>query len=200
MARADRLPLWMVIWLSISIPIVLWDVSFVLLRPASMPGGSLAFLWGPYAKYITVDHSYGDLHDPFVRAQAIISALEAPLGIGALILSFARRNRPLAALLAFAMSAMTSSKTALILMIEVVSGGKSVGHNALGDLVSLYLIPNGVWVIVPILVMVSTGRSLLGLVSRGTAEIVATDASRERGERECAPASTVPAMGVARKT
>src|SRR5262249_20792941 len=132
--RSESLPRWMVIWLTISIPIVLWDVSFVLLRPASMPGGSLAFLWPPYAKYITVDKSYGDVHDPFVQAQAIISLLEAPFGIGALALSYMRKKRQLAMLLAFAMSAMLCSKTLLILMIEIVSHGKSVGHNALGDL------------------------------------------------------------------
>ena len=96
-----------------------------------MPG-SLAFLWAPYAKYITVDRSYGDLYDGFVRAQAIVSLVEAPVGIAALILGLRRRRLPLARLLAFTVSTMTFSKTALILMIELVTGGKSVGHNPMG--------------------------------------------------------------------
>jgi len=135
---------------------VVWDVAFVLLHPASV-------LWQPYEKYVTVDLSYAH-RGGFVRAQAIMSLVEVAIALVAIAL----RRRPLARLLVFAVSVLTAAKTLLILMIEVVTGGESVGHNALGDLILLYLVPNGFWVIVPVLIAVSTGRSLLaGLAGLG---------------------------------
>jgi hypothetical protein len=158
---SGRLPRWIWIWFAISIPLVLWDIAFVLLRPYSMPGGSLAFLWAPYAKYVTVDLSYGDLGDGFVWAQAMMSAGEIALGLVGLAMAW-RRPRPLATLLVFSVSLLTCAKTILILLIQVVTHGESVGHNALPDLLLLYLVPNGAWVVVPALVAVSTGRMLTG--------------------------------------
>ena len=158
--RHGSLPRWVVIWFALSIPIVIWDVSFVLLRPMSMPGGSLGFLWIPYEKYITVDLSYGDLDNGFVRAQAIMSCIEVAIGIAALIHS-ARRHLPLATLLAFCASALTCAKTMLIGMIELVTGFEHVGHNTVADVILLYAIPNGLWIVVPLLVVWTTGRRLV---------------------------------------
>lgn len=47
------------VWLTVAIPLVLWDVGYMLLRPHSMPGGKLHSLWSPYALYGTVDYNYG---------------------------------------------------------------------------------------------------------------------------------------------
>ena len=47
------------IWLAISLPLVIWDTGYTLLRPHSMPGGSLHWpLWKPYDLYGRVDHVY----------------------------------------------------------------------------------------------------------------------------------------------
>jgi hypothetical protein len=59
-------------------------------------------------------------------------------------------------------SALTAAKTLLIFVIELVTGGQHVGHNPLGDLVLLYILPNTVWVVMPIVVAFATGRALLG--------------------------------------
>jgi hypothetical protein len=163
---SGRMPRWIWIWFAISIPLVVWDIAFVLLRPRSMPGGSMAFLWAPYAKYVTVDLSYGDLGDGFVWAQAIMSAGEIALALAALAMAW-RRPRPLATLLIFSVSLLTCAKTVLILLIQLVTAGESVGHNTLSDLVLLYLLPNGAWVVVPALVAWSTGRSLVAGASLG---------------------------------
>ncbi|QIW95593.1 hypothetical protein AMS68_001111 [Peltaster fructicola] len=48
------------IWLAISLPLVIWDTFYILLRPYTMPGGSLHYpLWVPYDLYGRVDHVYG---------------------------------------------------------------------------------------------------------------------------------------------
>ncbi|KYK56484.1 hypothetical protein DCS_03484 [Drechmeria coniospora] len=47
-------------WLAISLPLVVWDTGYVLLRPHTMDGGSLHWpLWVPYRLYGAVDHVYG---------------------------------------------------------------------------------------------------------------------------------------------
>jgi hypothetical protein len=69
------------IWLIVSIPLVLWDVMFVLLRPHSMPGGKLhSPIWTPYALYITVDYIYGwpafNARNGFTAAQSVLNLVE----------------------------------------------------------------------------------------------------------------------------
>jgi hypothetical protein len=160
LARSS-LPAWVIVWLALSMPLIFWDIGFVLSRPHSMPGGSLAFLWAPYAKYVTVDLGYADVKNGFVIAQALMTCGEAAVTILGLVLSFRASRRQLAALLVFAGSLLTCTKTLLIFLIEVVTGGEHVGHNPLGDLVLLYVLPNSLWVVVPALASVVTGRQLL---------------------------------------
>jgi hypothetical protein len=68
------------LWLVISLPLVLWDTGYVLLRPHSMPGGSLHSLWTPYALYGAVDYIYGwpayNSHNGFTGAQSTMNLVE----------------------------------------------------------------------------------------------------------------------------
>ena len=69
------------IWLAVSLPLVIWDTAYVLLRPYSMPGGSLQWpLWVPYELYGTVDHVYGwksyNAHNGWTSAQGTLNAFE----------------------------------------------------------------------------------------------------------------------------
>ncbi|TKA71666.1 hypothetical protein B0A55_05288 [Friedmanniomyces simplex] len=68
-------------WLAISLPLVIWDTGYVLLRPYSMPGGALhSPLWVPYELYGRVDHVYGwksyDAHNGWTAAQGAFNAVE----------------------------------------------------------------------------------------------------------------------------
>lgn len=68
-------------WLAISLPLVIWDTGYVLLRPMSMPGGSLHWpLWVPYDLYGRVDYIYGwkayNARNGFTSAQATMNILE----------------------------------------------------------------------------------------------------------------------------
>lgn len=69
------------IWLAVSLPLVVWDTGYVVLRPYSMPGGWLHKpLWTPYGLYGTVDHMYGfkqyNLGTGWTAAQGTVNALE----------------------------------------------------------------------------------------------------------------------------
>ncbi|KAI2439061.1 hypothetical protein LOZ08_004569 [Ophidiomyces ophidiicola] len=68
------------VWLLASIPFVLWDTGYVLLRPHSMPGGSMHTIWTPYALYGTVDYIYGwpayKARNGFTAAQASLNIVE----------------------------------------------------------------------------------------------------------------------------
>ncbi|GME54129.1 hypothetical protein GTA08_BOTSDO03529 [Neofusicoccum parvum] len=71
-------------WLALSLPLVIWDTGYMLLRPASMPGGALHWpLWQPYALYGTVDHVYGfpawERGDGFGAAQGTLNAVETAM-------------------------------------------------------------------------------------------------------------------------
>ncbi|KAL2001711.1 hypothetical protein VTN02DRAFT_1351 [Thermoascus thermophilus] len=71
----------MTLWLVVSVPLVLWDAGYVLLRPHSMPGGRLhSPLWTPYALYGTVDYIYGwpafNARNGFTAAQTVMNLVE----------------------------------------------------------------------------------------------------------------------------
>lgn len=71
----------MTFWLVLSVPLVLWDAGYVLLRPHSMPGGKLhSPIWTPYALYGTVDYIYGwpafNARNGFTAAQTVMNLVE----------------------------------------------------------------------------------------------------------------------------
>ncbi|KAF1843061.1 uncharacterized protein K460DRAFT_367993 [Cucurbitaria berberidis CBS 394.84] len=81
-----------ILWLTVSIPLVLWDSLYILLRPHTMSGGALQWpLWKPYEIYASIDHVYGwpgwDRKDGFGGAQGALNAVEVVLyGLYAMII------------------------------------------------------------------------------------------------------------------
>ncbi|MBA3661057.1 MAG: hypothetical protein H0W64_04995 [Gammaproteobacteria bacterium] len=158
--RSLQLPSWIVVWLILSMMIILWDSGFLFSRPASLPGGSLAWVWLPYAKYITIDPSYTDLHNDFLVAQQIMSLLEIAIGIIALYYNYrCKGNR--AILFAFSALLLTGTKTILVFLLEAVSGFKNIGHNSGYDLLLFYIMPNSLWLIFPFAGVFILGRYLI---------------------------------------
>lgn len=116
------------LWLLISLPLVFWDMGYVFLRPASMPGGSLHNpIWKPYALYGTVDFMYGDKawneHNGFTAAQSLLNLAESAGYVAYLwvVWRFGQGEKRvvpggwggIACLVGFAVSVMTVSKTVL---------------------------------------------------------------------------------------
>jgi hypothetical protein len=81
------------LWLAISLPLVLWDTGYVLLRPWSMPGGFLhSPIWTPYELYGRVDYVYGwpafEANDGWTASQGWVNLLETAAYLGYLYLVF----------------------------------------------------------------------------------------------------------------
>jgi hypothetical protein len=78
-------------WLAISLPLVLWDTLYILLRPHTMEGGAIQWpIWKPYEIYASIDHVYGkpgwDNKDGFGGGQGVMNAVETVLyGLYAMI-------------------------------------------------------------------------------------------------------------------
>ncbi|KAL2020019.1 hypothetical protein VTK56DRAFT_8922 [Thermocarpiscus australiensis] len=178
-------------WMAVSLPLVIWDTGYVLLRPHTMPGGSLHWpLWAPYALYGEIDHMYGfkqwNLGNGFTAAQGALNALETALyaayvGIWYFYAQPAPEPRArrvvtgragaLAVLLGFSAAVMTVSKTLLYWLNEYYSGFDNIGHNLPWDLIVLWIIPNGAWLVFPTVFMVyGMGKEIIsGLTQASSA-------------------------------
>lgn len=159
---ASLLPTWALVWIQASVLIVLWDASFVLLRPLSMENGPYESFFAPYKKYITVDKMYGHMEEDgtkfFIVAQSIINLVEITFLQIAVVLHLLKNPR--CELVAFSASLCVMAKTVLYATIEIVSGGRHTMHNGWVDLVFLYVIPNNLWVVFPFFVVVTLGRRM----------------------------------------
>ncbi|KAF3343665.1 hypothetical protein VdG2_07723 [Verticillium dahliae VDG2] len=135
-------------WLAISLPLVAWDTGYVMLRPHSMPGGAWhAPLWTPYELYGRIDGVYGikayEAGDGFTAAQAFLNIVETLM------------------YLAYLAAVMTLSKTVLYWMKEYYSGFAYIGHNTAPDLIFLWIIPNGAWLVGSSYMILSLGGEIL---------------------------------------
>ena len=156
-----RLPRWVVLWVGLSTLVVIWDALFILFRPASFPGGELGFLWDfAYSIYMKVDLAYADQSNTYIHALATMSLFEACIVSWALFAHRIQKNQ-LAHLLVLVVTSLTGAKTMLFVLVEAWSGWHSIGHNELIPLLFVWVIPNGLWIAVPGLVVFDTGKRLL---------------------------------------
>ncbi|KOS19177.1 hypothetical protein ESCO_000101 [Escovopsis weberi] len=71
------------------------------------------------------------------------------------------RTGALALLVGFSAAVMTVSKTVLYWANEYYSGFDNIGHNTMQDLVFLWIIPNGAWLVFPTYMIISLGMNLV---------------------------------------
>jgi len=175
-------------WLIVSLPIVAWDTLYVQLRPHTMPGGKLhSPVWTPYALYGATDHIYGwpawNDRNGFSAAQSAMNVPESAFycwylyvvgrqvvdwsynGIGQLEVKGEGVN--LAVLLGFSGAVMTLSKSLLYWLNEAFSDFKNIGHNSLYDLIVLWIIPNGLWIVLPSYMIYVLGKDILESMGAG---------------------------------
>ena len=155
-----RLPRWVVLWMGISTLVVIWDALFILVRPASFPGGELGFFWDfAYGLYMEVDRAYADQSNTYLHALASMSLFEACIVAWGLYAHKMNKNRE-AHLLVLVAASLTCAKTMLFVLVEACSGWHSIGHNELMPLLFIWIIPNGLWIVVPGAVIANTSRRL----------------------------------------
>ncbi|POR32781.1 Uncharacterized protein TPAR_07030 [Tolypocladium paradoxum] len=152
-----------------------------------MEGGALHWpLWAPYGLYGRVDHVYGwkafDARNGFTGAQAFLNLVESAMYAAYLWLYFARgvpdaartrtvtgRAGAVAVLIGFSAAVMTLSKTVLYWMNEYYSGFDNIGHNPFVDIIYLWIIPNGAWLVGSTYMIWSLGGDILdGLEAAST--------------------------------
>jgi len=159
-----QIPSWGVWWFRIASLIVIWDASFVLLRPRSMEGGDLSFVFAPYKKYITVDLGYGIIDDGFVNGQAVLNIPEVLLSL----YSTTAADKPHGVFWAFTAAILTLAKTVLYMAVEWGHNFAYVRHNDLFTLVTLFIIPNGLWIVIPLCIAWNTGKQILRVIGFGS--------------------------------
>ncbi|KZP32137.1 hypothetical protein FIBSPDRAFT_849119 [Athelia psychrophila] len=156
---------WISLWFAVTVPVILWDASYLFMRPRSMVGGDLHWIWKPYEIYQEIDYIYGVKAliegDGFPNAQSFLNIIETAFNI--LYLYCAHVSSWAGApLIGFGAAVMTLSKTMLYGLQEYYCGGCSVGHNNLRDLVVYYFVPNGLWIVIPSLIVLSLGKDIAG--------------------------------------
>ncbi|KAH8673553.1 hypothetical protein BX600DRAFT_508804 [Xylariales sp. PMI_506] len=188
----DRVTLF---WVAVSLPLVIWDSIYVLGRPHTMEGGFMhAPLWTPYKLYGEVDHIYGwkafEARNGFTAAQGSLNVIETLMYLAYVYIYYSQRKpapvtgklvltgRPaaVASLLAFSAAVMTVSKTVLYWLNEYFSGFDNIGHNSLSDLIILWIIPNGAWLVFPTYMIFVVGNEILdGLTIAATGTNLKSD-------------------------
>jgi hypothetical protein len=135
-----------------------------------MEGGALHWpLWVPYRLYGTIDLVYGwfafDKGMGFTGAQGMLNAIETAMYLVYLWLHFRSegtgRTGATAVLIGFSAAVMTLSKTVLYWLQEYYGNYAHIGHNAPFELILLWIIPNGAWLIGPTYLIWDLGKSLV---------------------------------------
>lgn len=108
------------LWFLLSSFLVIWDTGYIFLRPRSMKGGDLHWIWAPYSLYMDIDYIYGlpswNTHDGFPAAQSFMNIIETLLNFVYLFLVHIQNSpqsiavAPVVGLIA---AIMTLSKTVL---------------------------------------------------------------------------------------
>ncbi|KAJ7705590.1 hypothetical protein B0H17DRAFT_1038372 [Mycena rosella] len=168
---------WISLWFLITVPVIFWDVGYCFMRPRSMEGGDLHWIWAPYSIYQNVDLVYGvealKRGDGFTNAQSLLNVVETLMNIVYLYTAHVAAWPP-APLVGFAAATMTLSKTVLYWAQEYYCNYCAVGHNTLSDLITYWIVPNGLWLLVPSLIIVQLGKDLaadLTLASRASVKV-----------------------------
>ncbi|KAF8629519.1 hypothetical protein AX17_005645 [Amanita inopinata Kibby_2008] len=167
---------WISLWFLLSAPVILWDAGYCFMRPRSMKGGDLHWLWKPYALYQEIDHVYGlpalQNGDGFTNAQSMLNVVETMMNFIYLYLAHVSQW-PGAPLIGFSSAVMTLSKTVLYWAQEYYCNFCAVGHNSALTLVALWVIPNGLWIVVPALIVRQLGKDIVESLVKGSVKLAA---------------------------
>ncbi|KAJ3917458.1 hypothetical protein F5877DRAFT_44629 [Lentinula edodes] len=159
---------WISIWFLLTTPVILWDVGYCFMRPRSMVGGDLHWIWEPYGIYQNVSLSdcyilYGipalEEVTGFTNAQSFMNIIETILNVVYLYLAHVS-SWPAATLIGFGSASLTLSKTMLYWAQEYFCGYCATGQNDLRTLVVYWIIPNGLWLLFPSLIIYTLGKDL----------------------------------------
>jgi len=160
---AQKTYTWISLWFLITAPVMFWDAGYCLMRPRSMRGGDLHWLWKPYELYEQIDHVYGvkafEDGEGFANAAALLNLAETLVNIAYLYKTHVSPSS-IAPLVGYTGATMTVAKTVLYISQEVFCGGCAIGHNTLADMFAYWILPNMLWIIFPSLIMWKLGGDI----------------------------------------
>ncbi|WP_438353446.1 hypothetical protein [Microbacterium sp. CJ88] len=158
-SRDLRLPVWVVVWLTISAIIQTYDACYVLLGPLSHAGGPLAGLWPGHVFYSSFDHRYAGF-DAFGSAQSWANLVEVVFIVWALVAA----RRWSGVVVALVVSTATFWKTVIYFLVEASSGlemtRQSLERGDLAGFLAVAILPNLFWIVLPGAVVVTLGRQV----------------------------------------
>ncbi|KZS91441.1 hypothetical protein SISNIDRAFT_456701 [Sistotremastrum niveocremeum HHB9708] len=129
-----------------------------------MRGGDLHWIWKPYSIYQDVDLVYGvktfEDGSGFTNAQSLMNVIETLINLYYLYLAHRSVPSPSAPLVGFTGAVMTLSKTVLYWAQEYYCNYCAVGHNTVQDLIVLWIIPNGAWIVLPAFITYRLGKDI----------------------------------------
>ncbi|KAI1727515.1 emopamil binding protein [Ditylenchus destructor] len=154
--RGMYLPFWIKVWLGMSAAICTVDVAYTILRPASLRGGSLESLFSLWHIYADVDLRYAAPNDLLTHTTGRLMSIEIVMNVVALALDAQRSKH--AVLTAFTSTAFVLWKTVIYLFmyIDIPEGNESPFAPDISwwRLFLVFWTMNGIWVVVPIAVMI----------------------------------------------
>ncbi|KXN89027.1 hypothetical protein AN958_06378 [Leucoagaricus sp. SymC.cos] len=158
---ASRTYWWITAWFLITAPIIAWDAGYCFMRPRSMKGGDLHWIWRPYAIYQEV---YGlpalESNDGFTNAQSFMNIIETLLNLIYVYLAH-KVQWPGAPVIGFGVALVTLSKTLLYWLNDYYCGFCQIGHNDALTLVIYWVLPNGLWIVVPFAIAWVLGKDIV---------------------------------------
>lgn len=145
-----------IVWFVLTAVVVGIDLTFVLYRPAYVPGAAVqpahplatTFPFDSWVLYSTFDHRYAVNDDAFVVVQSYCNLIEVVVQLLAVVLSLAGAYST-SHKLALVVSMMTLYKTVMYGLMEHVEGGKFTHHNETKDLILMVVIPSSFWILIP---------------------------------------------------
>ncbi|KAI9567827.1 hypothetical protein HD554DRAFT_2205259 [Boletus coccyginus] len=159
---------WITLWFVLTAPVILWDATYCFMRPRSMVGGDLHWIWEAYGIYQDIDYVYGlkalEENNGFTNAQSLLNLVETSLNLAYVYLVHVSSWSG-APLIGFAAATMTLSKTALYWAQEYYCGGCAVGHNTWDNLLLYWALPNGLWLVFPSMIVWRLGVDIAGSLS-----------------------------------
>lgn len=146
---------------------------------------SYAWIWAPYSKYAGIDWVYGlggfeaflRGEDGFGYAQTLQNVVEIFLCL--YVVSIATTKPSQATMLAFLTCAFTFWKTVTYFLNDAVTDFAKSTKDTF-DFWLLYIIPNGVWIVVPLLALIATGKAIVNGLDNSSASSSTAGAKKQK--------------------
>ncbi|KAI6181548.1 hypothetical protein M3Y98_00840800 [Aphelenchoides besseyi] len=157
--QSRPLPKWIECWLFFSTITCAFDAAYTFLWPKSQDGGAWTVIFYFWHLYSTVDTRYKDPTDEVLRSHEQMMLVEIVINLIAVVSN--HRYSPHTKLVAFMVSAFTFWKTVAYLLMYV--NGKTYLNPAAPTwkVISVFWIPNSLWIIVPLILMRSLWHRLV---------------------------------------